>query len=184
MANKLLALSLSIVALAFAPMLEASPAAGQSIASKVTRSKSKESIPFYRASENDLTISLQGSPTASYTPLTFTEHTHIHSSGIEPKKNHFEFVLEKGSYQIAFNGTFMANQGDIALVDLGLQIGTQVIGVNTKSIEANYDNFQIFNFTEVLHFDKKTTVQIVTRNRQADTAVNVLHRSMSIVKLD
>jgi hypothetical protein len=186
MKNLLLVLTLNLFALAFAPMIEAKPAI-KSISPNVIKSKAKGSIPFYRASENDLVIFLNGSTTASYMPLTFSQHTHVHSSGIEPQKNHHEFVLEKGSYQIAFNGTFLATsvaEGGIALVDLGIQVGSEVIGFNTQSIEASFDNTQILNFTEVLHFDKKTTVQIVARNRVVATTANVLHRSMSIVKLD
>jgi len=146
-------------------------------------SKESASIPFFKASATNA-ILFVGATSAAYKPLTFTRHKHLHGDGIKPKKNGFEFSLEKGSYQIAFTGTFQATVGNICLIDLALRVGSEVIAVNTNSIEVNFDSFQILTTSQIVHLDKKTKVSVVSRNRAVATTAQVLQRSISIIKLD
>lgn len=140
-------------------------------------------IPFFKASDTT-EIPLIGSLSSNYFPLTFSFYKHLHGSGIKAKKNGYTFALKKGSYQIAFTGTFQAVNGGISLIDLALQLGSKIIAPNTNKIERGFDNFQILTICQIVHIEKDANLSIVARNRADSTITNVLQRSISIIKLD
>lgn len=182
MISKLLVLTLSLVTLSFVNG-NAQEAKGCSHCKKDGSVVSK-GIPFFKASGTSA-ISLVGSATLENTLLTFTDHKHIHGGGIESKKHGSEFILDKGSYQIVFTGTFQAiTGGDIlSLIDVGIKVNSKVIGVNTNNIESDFDSFQILTTSQIIHLKKKSKISIIARNRAPGTSTNVLHRSISIIRL-
>lgn len=180
MKSKFLALTVALATLSFAPVsaqnVKTCPYAKM-------LSKDSSSLPTYRASATS-GIGLVGSPTATYSLLPFTQHPHLHGAGIHPNKRGTKFKLERGTYLISFTGTAQSTAGDISLIDVALQLGDEIIAVNTNSIETSFDNFQILSTTTQIHLDKKTNVSIIARNRVAGTTTNILHRSISIVRLN
>jgi len=142
---------------------------------------SKSALPFYRAS-GITTQTLPGSATAAFSTIAFPRHAHKHADGISKHDKGTKFVLDKGSYQIAFTASVESTAG-ISVLDFGLRLGSKVRDVFTKSIEAGFDRFQIVTTTVTIHLDKKTKLSLVTRNRQAGTSARITRRVISIVKL-
>lgn len=180
MKSKFLALTVALATLSFAP---ASAQNAQTCPYAKMLSKTSADLPTYRASDV-APIALVGSPTATYTRLSFTRHTHLHSAGIHPHKKGTKFKLERGTYLISFTGTAQSTAGDISLIDVALQLGDEIIGVNTNAIETGFDNFQILSTSIQINLDKKTRVSVIARNRATGTTTNMLHRTISIIRLN
>lgn len=159
---------------------------GFSFTNIYAKDKEKESaihIPYYTASANHIFV-LQG-PSMQFSPLNFLHHRHKNTNSIKLTKEGTVFKLEPGSYQITFTGTFEAVPGQgISQIDLGFQVNDKVVAVNQKSIESNYDNYQIVTISQIFKFDEKKKVSIVARNTEAGQTTDVLQRSISILKID
>lgn len=183
MKNKFLALTLCLAAVSFAQAQEMKVKPYLYSQDAKILSKASASLPLFKAVGNH-PQAIVGAVSPTFLPLTFTEHKFSLGDAIKPKRNGFAFVLEEGTYQIGITGTFQAIAGEISLIDIGLQVGSRVIAVNSNAIESGFDNFQILTTSQLIHLEKKKTVCWVARNRANGTTTNALHRSISILKVD
>jgi hypothetical protein len=144
-------------------------------------SKSMPNTTFFGA-EDTSTISLTG-PTGVWTPLPFTMDQLSNGTSITPNGASNTFLLAKGTYFISFTGTFADTGGDTAFYDIALQLGTNVIFINTDSQETVTDNIGISTIYKVIEVDTPTNLSIVTRVT-SNAGVDVTTRSITIEQFE
>jgi hypothetical protein len=189
---KLLALTLCMATLSFVNLrAEDSKLTRKSIAGVKLLSKGEASLPFYSASDKS-TVTLFGATTASYVALPFTRDIDVNGKGIKANKNGDQFRLNKGTYLILFSGTFQAHgladseAVDFAYLEVALQVGPNIIFINTDShnlLEDGEDANGISSISKVIEVDEPTTLSLVVRDVSNDTSVIATTRSLSIIRL-
>jgi hypothetical protein len=143
-------------------------------------SKDKSSIIFFGAEDTSL-ITLVGTTTSAYTPLTFTQDQL--SNGITTDVTSSQFLLKEGTYKISFAGTFQSGFPP-SFYNIALQVGSHIIFINTDSLEFfPFDSFGISTIYKVIEVDKATTLSIVARNTTPGATVALTTRSITIQKL-
>jgi hypothetical protein len=192
---KLLALALSLIALSGTSVVAKdakvlSPKKAKKVLSSKEKSEELSHLTFFGASD-ELPITLTGG--SGFTPLTFTQHQHSQGKGIKPNAAGNQFLLNPGTYYVAFTGTFQVTlpaTGDFGVnYDIALQLGANPpIFVNTGSQQnasSNFDSIGVNSISKVFQVITPTTLSIVARDTTTpNTAVNVTTRSIAIERFE
>ena len=177
MKNKLLALTLLIAAVSFSNIN-----AHENKSEQVDRKIIEKAVHLhlFKASSTKSRL-LIGNTSSKYIPLFFTKEIFSFGDEITLKKNHFQFVLEKGTYEIAFTGTFQYMAGPTNLVEIAVKAGSGLFNVNKTSIAP--DSFQTLTTNQIIHLSKREDVSIVVRTIVEGSSTAVLQHSIAITKL-
>jgi len=186
MKSKLLALTLCLAAVSFAKA-EAQTVKQKSLPSlKDAKSGNiPKGLPYFKASAV-FPVTFNGSATAPFTALTFDLHEHIHGRGIQPK-NHHQYILEPGSYQVSFTGTFSTMTNTIINIELGLKLNSTVINTQITNADLGFMGAsQVITYTKTIQVKKATVLEVVARNPSdlLGSMSMVVGRNLSIIKID
>jgi hypothetical protein len=144
-------------------------------------SKDKEATSFFGASSATV-IPLKGVSPALYVPLSFATHDHSRGKSIKSYGDHFR--LDKGVYLILFTGTFEVESGGGGTpLDIALQLGSNTIFINSDSHDEGEDFVGISSTTKIIEVEERTKLSVLARTTRVGAQVNVLDRSLSILKL-
>jgi len=155
-------------------------------------SKGKSAPNFFGASSST-TIPLDGTMNPVFVPLSFEVHEHSHGKSIKAEDSS-HFKLEKGKYLVLFSGTFVAVQSlfspfqqveevDYATIEVALQLGSNVIFINTDTHDTFDDTTGVSAITKVVEVNEPTTLSVVAKAPGIGNFVNASFRSITILKL-
>lgn len=157
--------------------------------------KSKSAnFSFYSASDNSA-IQFEGSPTATFQQIPFTQHVHVNGKGIKASANGQVFHLSKGEYLVTFTGTFDNFVGEAVFIgsvtsiyDIALQLNNSFVFINTDSVTVTDElgddgDVAISSISQIVRVKGDLDLSIVARNKTSFAPLTVATRSLSIIKL-
>lgn len=158
-------------------------------------SKDKSLTTFFAASDTQplsippiLTDSNFYFNTSNFVPVTFTQEIHAQGKGIKAGANGASFLLEKGTYYVLFTGTF-STTALFGFFDVGLQLGSELIFVNSHSLDTFVDSTGVVNLYKVIDVKEDSSLSVVVDNEsfseeeEALNEISALTRSITIIKL-